>query len=147
RFPRPLDKETAAGNAILTRSVIHVPDVEKPSVVEFVRQTGRVIGFRSLLSIPLLRQDEAVGAINVTRREPGPFSEGEVALLKTFADQAAIALENGRLFRVLEGENRGLSAASQHKSEFLANMSHELRTPLNAISASRRCCRKGCSES
>jgi two-component system, NtrC family, sensor kinase len=133
RFPRPLDKETAAGNAILTRSVIHVPDVEKPSVVEFVRQTGRVIGFRSLLSIPMLRQDEAVGAINVTRREPGPFSEGEVALLKTFADQAVIALENVRLFRQLEGANRELSAASQHKSEFLANMSHELRTPLNAI--------------
>jgi signal transduction histidine kinase len=133
RFPRPLDKETAAGNAILTRSVIHVPDVEKPSVVEFVRQTGRVVGFRSLLSIPMLRQDEAVGAINVTRREPGPFSEGEVALLETFADQAVIALENVRLFRELEGANRELSAASQHKSEFLANMSHELRTPLNAI--------------
>ena len=133
RFPRPLDRETAAGTAILTRSVIHVPDVQDPSAVEFARQTGRVIGFRSLLSIPMLRQGEAVGAINVTRREPGPFSEAEVALLKTFADQAVIAVENVRLFKELEGANRELSAASQHKSEFLANMSHELRTPLNAI--------------
>jgi signal transduction histidine kinase len=133
RFPRPLDGETAAGTAILSRSVIHVPDVEEPCVVEFARQTGRVIGFRSLLSMPMLRRGEAVGAINVTRREPGPFSDAEVALLKTFADQAVIAVENVRLFKELEGANRELSAASQHKSEFLANMSHELRTPLNAI--------------
>jgi signal transduction histidine kinase len=133
RFPRPLDMETATGTAILTRSVIHEPDVQEPSVAEFTRQSGRVLGFRSLLSVPMLRQGEAVGAINVTRREPGPFSEAEVALLKTFADQAVIAVENVRLFTELEGANRELSAASQHKSEFLANMSHELRTPLNAI--------------
>jgi GAF domain-containing protein/anti-sigma regulatory factor (Ser/Thr protein kinase) len=133
RFPRPLDMETATGTAILTRAVIHEPDVQEPSVAEFTRQSGRVLGFRSLLSVPMLRQGEAVGAINVTRREPGPFSEAEVALLKTFADQAVIAVENVRLFTELEGANRELSAASQHKSEFLANMSHELRTPLNAI--------------
>jgi two-component system, NtrC family, sensor kinase len=133
QFPRPLDRETAAGTAILTRSVIHVPDVEAPSAKEFARQTGRVIGFRSLLSVPMLRQGEAVGAINVTRREPGPFPETAVALLQTFADQAVIALENVRLFKELQAANRELAAASQHKSEFLANMSHELRTPLNAI--------------
>jgi signal transduction histidine kinase len=92
-----------------------------------------VIGFRSLLSVPMLRKGEAVGAINVTRREPGPFSDTEVALLQTFADQAVIALENVRLFKELEAANHELAAASRHKSEFLANMSHELRTPLNAI--------------
>src|SRR5262245_11992180 len=133
RFLRPLDRETAAGTAIRTRSAMHVPDVEEPSAGEFVRQTGRVIGFRSLLSVPMLRQGEAVGAINVTRREPGPFPEAAVALLQTFADQAVIALENVRLFKEPQAANRELAAASQHKSEFLANMSHELRTPLNAI--------------
>src|SRR5262245_20618285 len=133
RFPRPLNRETAAGTAILTRSAMHVPDVEEPSVGELVRQTGRVIGFRSLLSVPMLRQGEAVGAINVTRREPGPFPEAAVALLQTFADQAVIAIENVRLFKEPQAANRELAAASQHKSEFLANMSHELRTPLNAI--------------
>jgi signal transduction histidine kinase len=140
RFPRPLDRETAAGTAILTRSVVHVPDVEEPSALEFARQTGRLAGFRSLLSVPMLRQGEAVGAINVTRREPGPFSAAEVALLQTFADQAVIAIENVRLFKELQASNREIAeksrqieVASQHKSEFLANMSHELRTPLNAV--------------
>jgi signal transduction histidine kinase len=133
RFPRPLDRGTVTGTAILNRSVMHVPDVEEPSAVEFARQTGRVGGFRSLLAVPMLRQGEAVGAVSVSRREPGPFSDAEVALLQTFADQAVIAIENVRLFNELDGANRELSAASQHKSEFLANMSHELRTPLNAI--------------
>jgi two-component system, NtrC family, sensor kinase len=133
RFPRPLDRGTVSGTAILNRSVMHVPDVEEPSAVEFARQTGRVGGFRSLLAVPMLRQGEAVGAVSVSRREPGPFSDAEVALLQTFADQAVIAIENVRLFKELDGANRELSAASQHKSEFLANMSHELRTPLNAI--------------
>jgi signal transduction histidine kinase len=81
----------------------------------------------------MLRHDEAIGAIGVGRRDPGGFNDDEIALLKTFADQAVIAIENVRLFKELEAANRDLKAASQHKSEFLANMSHELRTPLNAI--------------
>jgi len=133
RFPRPLDRDTAAGTAILTRSLVHVPDVEAPSALDFLRQTGRAIGFRSLLSVPMLREAQVVGAINVTRQTPGRFSDAEVALLKTFADQAVIAVENVRLFKELEAANRDLGAASRHKSEFLANMSHELRTPLNAV--------------
>jgi signal transduction histidine kinase len=81
----------------------------------------------------MLREPEAVGAIAVTRRGPGRFTDGEVELLKTFTDQAVIAIENVRLFKELEQKTRELQAASQHKSEFLANMSHELRTPLNAV--------------
>jgi two-component system, NtrC family, sensor kinase len=133
RFPRPLDPDTVTGSAILTRSVVQVPDVREPSVAEFTRQAGQVLGYRSVLAVPMLRQGDAVGAINVTRVEPGQFSDAEVELLKTFADQAVIAIENVRLFTELEAANRDLKAASQHKSEFLANMSHELRTPLNAI--------------
>ena len=63
----------------------------------------------------------------------GRFSDREIALLKTFADQAVIAIQNARLYREIEVKSRELEAASRHKSEFLANMSHELRTPLNAI--------------
>jgi signal transduction histidine kinase len=67
------------------------------------------------------------------RYEIRPFSERQIALLETFADQAVIAIENARLFQEIEEKSRQLEIASQHKSQFLANMSHELRTPLNAI--------------
>jgi signal transduction histidine kinase len=110
-----------------------VPDVDDPSVLEHTRQSGRLIGFRSVVTVPMLREGEAVGAVLVARPEPGRFSDAEVQLLKTFAAQAVIAIENVRLLRDLEVANRQLEVASQHKSEFLANMSHELRTPLNAI--------------
>jgi signal transduction histidine kinase len=81
----------------------------------------------------MLRHAEAIGTISVTRREPGGFSDDEIALLQTFADQAVIAIENARLLTELQARTAEVEAASQHKSEFLANMSHELRTPLNAI--------------
>jgi signal transduction histidine kinase len=71
--------------------------------------------------------------IAIYRAEPGGFSEKELALLQTFADQAVIAIENVRLFEDIQGKSRQLAEASEHKSQFLANMSHELRTPLNAI--------------
>ncbi len=74
-YPRPLDRESLGGIAILTRSVVHVPDIEDPSAVELVRQTGRVIGFRSVVVAPMLREGESVGALLVARREPGPFSD------------------------------------------------------------------------
>ena len=74
-----------------------------------------------------------MGTIFVGRDSVGPFSEKEIALLKTFADQAVIAIQNARLFREIQDKSRQLEVANKHKSEFLANMSHELRTPLNAI--------------
>jgi signal transduction histidine kinase len=95
--------------------------------------TARARGYRSHVAVPLLRHDEALGAIAVTRRAPGGFTDDEIALLQTFADQAVIAIENARLLSELQRRTRELEVASQHKSEFLANMSHELRTPLNAI--------------
>jgi signal transduction histidine kinase len=86
-----------------------------------------------MLGVPMLHAGAVIGVIVVTWQEPGKIPARQVDLLKTFADQAVIALENVRLFKELQAANRELAAASQHKSEFLANMSHELRTPLNAI--------------
>jgi signal transduction histidine kinase len=107
-FPRPLDMDTTPGMAILTRSIVHVPDSEEPSVAEHVRQVGRTLGFRSVVTVPMLREGKAIGAIAVNRRAPGRFSDGEVELLKTFADQAVIAVQNVRLFKELEARTTAL---------------------------------------
>src|SRR5262249_23474466 len=109
-------------------------DIETdPRVGSVRREAARARGYRSVLLVPMLRGGTMIGAIAVTRREPGRFSEGQREILQTFADQAVIAVENVRLFTELQARTRELEVASQHKSEFLANMSHELRTPLNAI--------------
>ena len=86
-----------------------------------------------MLVVPLLRADQIVGALVVRRKVPGEFPKSTVELLRTFADQSVLAIQNARLFRETEEKSRELLKASQHKSQFLANMSHELRTPLNAI--------------
>jgi signal transduction histidine kinase/CheY-like chemotaxis protein len=83
-------------------------------------------GSRAVLAVPLMYEDQVLGALVVSRTQPGHFPQPVVDLLTTFASQSALAMQNARLFHQLE-------IASQHKSTFLANMSHELRTPLNAI--------------
>jgi signal transduction histidine kinase len=91
------------------------------------------MNLKSLIGAPMMWEGKGIGAIFVGRDYAGPFSEKEIALLKTFADQAVIAIQNARLFREIGDKSRQLEVANKHKSEFLANMSHELRTPLNAI--------------
>jgi signal transduction histidine kinase len=81
----------------------------------------------------MLRDGVAIGVLALTRSEVRPFTDKQIELATTFADQAGIAIENVRLFDEIQDKSRQLAAASQHKSQFLANMSHELRTPLNAI--------------
>lgn len=130
-FPRPPDRRTAASRAVLARSMVAVHDVLADPDYEL--ENAPRWGFRSVLGIPLMREGTPIGAMALGRSQPGPFPEKQIALLKTFADQAVIAIENVRLFRELANKSRQLEIASRHKSAFLANMSHELRTPLNAI--------------
>jgi signal transduction histidine kinase/CheY-like chemotaxis protein len=111
----------------MRRQLVQVPDiVAEPGYQSRVRDLMIASGFRAVLAVPLIREDQVMGALTVARTQPGEFSQEVVRLLTTFASQSALAMQNARLFHQLE-------IASQHKSAFLANMSHELRTPLNAI--------------
>ncbi len=98
-----------------------------------MRQILERFGFRASLAVPLLREDRIIGGLVVRRKSIGEFRPEVIELLKTFATQSVLAIQNARLFREIEEKSQQIEAANRHKSEFLANMSHELRTPLNAI--------------
>src|SRR5262249_18805113 len=90
-------------------------------------------GYRTVLAVPMLREGTPSGVLTLTRSEVRPFTEKQIELVSTFADQAALAIENVRLFDEIQDKNRQLLLASENKSQFVSSMSHELRTPLNAI--------------
>ena len=126
--------EGVMGRAAEMHEPVQVPDIAQPGAYQSsLRDVLISAGYRAALSVPLLREDEIIGSLSLTRKTPGEFSQDVVEILKTFATQSALAIQNARLFREIEDKGRQLEAASRHKSEFLANMSHELRTPLNAI--------------
>jgi GAF domain-containing protein len=132
-FPRRLEG-TATEIAIRERRVVHYGDVlAEPDVPAPLVRIAKAAGSFSIAFAPMLWEGRGVGAIQVSRDPPQPFSDKELTLLKTFADQAVIAIQNARLFNEIQAKSRELELANKHKSEFLANMSHELRTPLNAI--------------
>jgi GAF domain-containing protein len=126
--------EGATGQLAVTRQPVQIPDIAVPGAYQSrMRDMLLRAGHRSVLAVPLLREHHVVGSLVVIRTMPGEFPLATVELLKTFATQSALAIQNARLFQEIEEKSRQLEVASQHKSEFLANMSHELRTPLNAI--------------
>ncbi|MBM3218897.1 MAG: GAF domain-containing protein [Candidatus Rokubacteria bacterium] len=124
-FPRPPSHEFLAGRAIMERRVVNVADLDADAGYALTT-ISRLVGVRGFVAAPMLRDGEPIGVIAVQRATPGAFTDAQIEVLKTFADQAVVAIGGARLFQELQ-------AASEHKSAFLANMSHELRTPLNAI--------------
>jgi two-component system, NtrC family, sensor kinase len=126
--------EGALGRLALTAEPVQIPDIADEGTYQSrVREMLIRLGYRSLLAVPLLRENRLLGGLVVNRSVIGEFPPEVIELLRTFATQSALAIQNARLFREIEEKGRELEAASRHKSEFLANMSHELRTPLNAI--------------
>ncbi|MFO1194165.1 MAG: ATP-binding protein [Rhodoferax sp.] len=130
-YPAPPNPAVMSGRVILSGEVVTQTDMRAdPAYHPGLAATGN---WRRMVGAPMMLDGQAVGAIIMAWPEPGETPKKQCDLLKTFADQAVIAIENVRLLNEIRDKSRQLEIANQHKSEFLANMSHELRTPLNAI--------------
>ena len=131
-IPHPVGRGSVIGRTLIERKAVQIPDVLADPDYSYL-ESQRIGGFRTLLGAPLLREGSAIGVLLLGRSDVRPFTQKQIELVTTFADQAVIAIENVRLFDEIQDKSCQLAEASQHKSQFLANMSHELRTPLNAI--------------
>jgi signal transduction histidine kinase len=128
-------------HAEISRAVGLATETHEPEQVADLRDLPATLvndtilraGYRARLLVPLLRSRQVVGALVVRRKAPGEFPPNTVDLLKTFAAQSVLAIQNARLFAEIEDKSRQLQLASEHKSQFVSSVSHELRTPLNAI--------------
>jgi signal transduction histidine kinase len=132
RNPILSGRGSTTGRVVLEGRAVQVADVQADPEYE-MKEGQKLAGVNTMLGVPLLREGSPIGVMVLQRRASSPFTDKQIGLATTFADQAVIAIENVRLFDEIQDKSRQLEVASQHKSQFLANMSHELRTPLNAI--------------
>jgi GAF domain-containing protein len=146
--PVEIDKGSASGRALLEGKVIHIADIEKDPEYTFI-EAKRLGGFRTVIGVPMMREGKAIGVLALTRSEVRPFTEKQIELVSTFADQAAIAIENVRLFESVEARTRELARsledlrAAQDRliqteklaslGQLTAGIAHEIKNPLNFV--------------
>jgi two-component system NtrC family sensor kinase len=131
-LPMEPGRGSLTGRVLLEGKRVHIIDVVADQEYTLVEAQKRA-GYRTMLGVPLLRDGIPIGVLHVLRTVVRPFTDKQIELVETFADQAVIAIENVRLFDEIQDKSRQLAEASERKSQFLTSMSHELRTPLNAI--------------
>ncbi len=149
-FPAPLTSSGIHSRAALSSAMAFRSDIEtEPGIPQAVKDMARIRGYRSIIVVPMLCDGIAIGTIGVSRAEPGTFSDSQIDLLDTFADQAVIAIENARLFEELQERTRQLSkslddlSAAQDRlvqteklaslGQLTAGIAHEIRNPLNFV--------------
>jgi signal transduction histidine kinase len=128
-YPRPLSRETQVATAILDRTVVHVPDFDDPDVPAQSLTLARALGYRSILVVPISHHGAPIGAIAVARAETGPFSESQINMLKTFADQAVIAIENTRLFEAEQASKHELQESLEYQTAMSSVLAVISRSP------------------
>lgn len=122
RHPHPLDRTTANGRAAVERRLVHIPDVAMDPEYTY----GGPRPYRAMLAAPIMFEDELVGSVAIARTEPQPFTDNHIALLQTFADQAAIALVNARLIEAVERQRTELSRfVAPQVAELISNKDGE----------------------
>ena len=147
-LPVSPERGTATGRALLEGKVVHIPDVRADPEYTFV-EAQKLGGFRTILSVPMLREGIPIGVLALTRHEVRPFSDKQIELVSTFADQASIAIENVRLFESVEARTRELTKSLEDLrtaqdrlvhteklaslGQLTAGIAHEIKNPLNFV--------------
>ena len=147
-FPVEMNRDTGTGRALLESKLVHISDVKADPDYKWA-DAQRLGGYRAMLGVPMLRESEPIGVLTLTRKDPRPFTEKQIELVTTFADQAAIAIENVRLFESAEARTRELAQSLEELrtaqdrlvqtqklaslGQLTAGIAHEIKNPLNFV--------------